>query len=102
MRLALDTKVLAYAEGMNGASKKNSALDIIASCRKAAPSCGPSAGIALPRTGPQSGPLGATGPGRDLELASLQLVIQAVPVDPAAPAYAPLKPKLHPRHSRRT
>jgi predicted nucleic acid-binding protein len=30
MRLALDTNVLAYAEGLNGAVKKKAALDIIA------------------------------------------------------------------------
>lgn len=29
MRLALDTNILAYAEGVNGAAKKKSALDII-------------------------------------------------------------------------
>jgi predicted nucleic acid-binding protein len=30
MRLALDSKVLAYAEGVNGAARKKTALDIIA------------------------------------------------------------------------
>ena len=30
MRLALDTNVLAYAEGVNGAARKNTALEIIA------------------------------------------------------------------------
>ncbi len=30
MRLALDTNILAYAEGVNGAARKKSALDIIA------------------------------------------------------------------------
>ena len=29
MRVALDTNVLAYAEGINGATKKEAALDLI-------------------------------------------------------------------------
>jgi predicted nucleic acid-binding protein len=80
MRLALDTNVLAYAEGVNGASMKKAALEIIGKLpggRDVLASPGP--WRAIPFAGAQGGPLAGTSQGRDLELADAFPLIETSP-----------------------